>query len=223
MTQEEKFKNDNVLDQLKILQFLRQSKEKSQSIKDKKEYDNFLQKLVLKYSYIVHIHSKRYRRFPNYQDLVQEGYIGLVLAFNNFDVTRSKNFYRIANWYVKTRIKRVANKHEVLNIPMKLAKNMPPNRLADLPVILDDSPTAIDYMEEEQDSTQIKEVLCSMSPQWRKVVCGFYGINIIGNSILVNSENKKSIAIISDEMSISRAQIQRIISQANKKFSKVIY
>ena len=209
--------SENVIDVLVKLAELRE--EQTKNIKAKKEYDNFFQNAINKFSYIVQIHSRKYKKFPNYMDLVQEGYVGLILAFNNFDVERSKNFYKIANWYVKTRIKRAANKHEVFHVPMGIAKDMPPNRLSELPIIVEASPNACETIENEEAALKIKEIIMEMSPTWRKVICKFYGISIDKKGIRINTDSKRSIADISQEMSISRVQVQRIISKLSKRFS----
>ena len=209
--------SEDVIEILVKLSELREQQEKD--IKIKKEYETLFNNAINKFSYIVNIHSKRYKKFPNYQDLVQEGYIGLILAFNNFDVSRSKNFYKIANWYVKTRIKRAANKHEVFHVPMGIAKDTPPNRMSELPIIVETSPSACESIENEEASVKIKEIIMEMSPTWRKVICKFYGLSIDKKGIKINSNSKKSIADISQEMSISRVQVQRIITKLGKRFS----
>ena len=63
-----------------------------------------LQETVDSLSYMVYSRLKGYRKQPYYNDLVQEGKIGLINAINSFNRERGINFFKIAQWYINNSI-----------------------------------------------------------------------------------------------------------------------
>jgi RNA polymerase sigma factor (sigma-70 family) len=55
---------------------------------------------------LVRVIVKKYARRDNYQDLLQEGRIGLLLAIDRFDPNRIIKFSTYAGWYIKMMIKK---------------------------------------------------------------------------------------------------------------------
>ncbi len=93
-----------------------------EKVKAEKEYTEFFNFLIKKFSYIPELHTRRYLKYSNYQDLLQEGMLGLVMALDKFNIERSRNFFQLANWYVKTRVRRSANKFDVISVPIAMGK-----------------------------------------------------------------------------------------------------
>jgi len=62
--------------------------------------------LVKKLSYMVCSKIKRHHSKVFYEDLLQEGKLGLVKAIDDFDPKRGLNFFKFANWHIKNRIRR---------------------------------------------------------------------------------------------------------------------
>jgi len=214
--------NKQVYELLTKLVALRSKNDKAKGaalLKAKKEYEEYFNFLVGRFGYIAEIHTRRYIKFSNYQDLLQEGYLGLVMALDKFDMTRSNNFFRIANWYVKTRVKRAANKFDVINVPMAIGKTAPLCRV-EVPIIADATMNAQDMMENLQQSEVMKNTIMSLPLEHKKVVCYFYGFDFIDNEIQM--VEKKTIADIARELNISRPKIKKIIENTNKKFDSAI-
>jgi len=155
---------------------LKQQKEKSNSKVDFRRYDIAFNEVMLRFGYIIDIHSSRYRNFPNYQDIWQEGQIGLSLAVEKFKPERSKNFFRLANWYVKTRIKRSANKHGVVSIPITSTEKLIINRINNFDFI-ENNETPLSSFEKEDTLLNLREAVNLLSSPYKDLVCLYYGLN----------------------------------------------
>ena len=80
--------------------------------KAKREED----KLVLSLSYLVRSAVVKYRRFHNYEDLYQEGMIGLIKAVRNYDDALTFHFMRYGMWWIKSRVSRSLKKMALVAI-----------------------------------------------------------------------------------------------------------
>ena len=183
---------------------------KSASKVDEIKYDRCFQKALDKFSYIVAIHTNRYKKYSNYEDLYQEGMMALMLALNKFNPVRSKNFFRIANWYIKTKIRRSANKYNIINVPMKDAKENALNRVDDFPIVKDTAFDSCELMEKEQIVKNIKEALKCLNALQKTIICSYYGIDQDGT----NHENL-SIASIAKQMNLPRVNVEKILNEAH--------
>jgi len=185
-----------------------------------KEYEVYFNSMVKRFGYIAELHTKRYMKYPNYQDLLQEGYLGLVVALRKFDMARSNNFFKLANWYVKTRVKRAANKFDVVNVPMAVGKECPPCRV-DIPAVLSDhSEFEMDIIDTIQQSEMIRNALSTLPHESKQVICYFYGIDFSGEEIF--SAEKKSIEDISKEMKLPKMKIKKIIETATDNLEMIV-
>lgn len=72
--------------------------------------------LIVSLSYLVHSVVFRYKRFDNYDDLYQEGMIGLIKAVQQYNADTSFHFTRYAMWWVKARIVRSIKKLNLIKI-----------------------------------------------------------------------------------------------------------
>ena len=54
-------------------------------------------KIIFKLSFLVYSQTKQYLRFTNYEDLVQEGFVGLLRAVHKFDWAQYSNFLPMLN------------------------------------------------------------------------------------------------------------------------------
>ena len=76
--------------------------------------------LVEKLSFLVYSNVKRYRRFPNYEDLVQEGFVGLIRAVRRFNYKLFPNFFVYSERWIQHNIKRAASRFDVVYSPNRV-------------------------------------------------------------------------------------------------------
>lgn len=75
--------------------------------------------LVIELDFLVKYNTKMYKSMSNYEDLNQEGLIGLIRAVRIFDHTRFPNFFVFANQWILNGIKRAAKKYDIVYSPSK--------------------------------------------------------------------------------------------------------
>ena len=96
--------------------------------------------LIRDLGFLVYNSARKYRLFSNYEDLVQEGFIGLIKATRHFNHKLFPNFFVYAERWIKTNINKAASKFDVMYSPDK---------------------SRVIYL----NSTVIKEELCTESPE----------------------------------------------------------
>jgi RNA polymerase sigma factor (sigma-70 family) len=62
--------------------------------------------LVGRLGFLVHSKIRAHKGLPIYDDLLQEGRIGIMRALEDFRLERGKNFFMFANWHIQTRVRR---------------------------------------------------------------------------------------------------------------------
>lgn len=72
--------------------------------------------LVSSLAFIVNSTIAKYKKFPNYEDLYQEGMYGLVKAIQNYNTDTTFDFFRYAMWWIKARIFRSIGKINLVRI-----------------------------------------------------------------------------------------------------------
>src|SRR5271157_1536108 len=96
--------------------------EEIELLKKDKKYDKVTvlqNKIVNDLAFLVYSQAKSYRKFPNYCDLVQEGYIGLLRAVRKFDPALCSNFFFYCERWIRHSIKRAASRFDVVYCPDK--------------------------------------------------------------------------------------------------------
>lgn len=63
-------------------------------------------------SFCIFSKIKGYKNCEYYEDLVQEGKLGIFYALKKFDPKRSSNFFQFVNWYIKNQIRNYILKQE---------------------------------------------------------------------------------------------------------------
>ena len=133
---------------------LKQKASESGSKSDIKRLEKHKTVLIEKLRYLVDMRVARYRQFPNYEDLVQEGMLGLVKSIETFKNGKG-NIFSWAHTHIKTRISRSANAHSTIRFPMKAANAFPPHKETQLPLQIDN----VHRPDVELEMAQIKESL----------------------------------------------------------------
>jgi len=73
--------------------------------------------IVDKLAFLVYGHARPYRNFSNYEDLVQEGFVGLLKAVRKFQWARFPNFFVYSNQWIRHNIKYAASRFDVVYNP----------------------------------------------------------------------------------------------------------
>jgi RNA polymerase sigma factor (sigma-70 family) len=75
--------------------------------------------IIEKLGFLVYSNTKSYKKFENYEDLVQEGFTGLIKAVQHFDRNLFPNFFVYANRWIRGNVKRAASRFDVVYNPNK--------------------------------------------------------------------------------------------------------
>ena len=191
---------------------LRNIKDTTLSKKDKIAYDNYFNVVFKKFSYIVDIHTNKYKKYANYQDLKQEGSMGLFIALNKFKPERSKNLFKIIHWYVSTRIQRSAHKHDLVRLTLKQSKdNNHLNRVDTMPIIIDEARNPYENLEASIINKEVKSAISNLLPIEKTIVSLYFGIDSI---------KKTNITNICSQTKMPRVKVLEILQSACKTLSE---
>ena len=94
-------------------------------------------KCIESFSYLINMKTSRYKKFSNYEDLVQEGYVALVTGLSSYKTGKGNIFWWLHK-YIDTRIARCANLHTTIRYPLKVAKDQIPHKEAIIPTLIEE-------------------------------------------------------------------------------------
>jgi RNA polymerase sigma factor (sigma-70 family) len=196
----------NLLDKLVTL---RRKCLKSKNVKLRQEFEQVQELCVIELDYLIRTHTRRYKSFSNYDDLCQDGRLALYNALQNYEPEKG-NFYWWANKYIKTKISREANRHSTIKIPLKHTKYVTPYKVSQLPIIVDNSPSAIDNMERGELEITIRSAVNKLPDDQRRVIELHYEMSS-GHYC-----ESQSIGKICDILSITRVNCMKLLNEAKK-------
>lgn len=189
---------------LKTLISLRKKALKTKTIKAKMELQQHETKCMQKFWYLVAMRTNRYKQFSNYDDLNQEGYEALCKAMKNYDPKLGSFFYW-AHKYIETRISRSANLHTTIRYPLKFAKENPPHKESQIPVMIETRFNPDKILENSELKQAVESVLVKLSPEQRDLVSLAYGFN---------GDRPLSINKICKKKNLSRVSCTKTINAA---------
>ena len=160
-------------------------------------------------SLIVH-HTRKYRRFSNHVDLEQDGFEALINALGTFNPEKG-SFAWWANRYIKTRVQRKANAHSTIKFPIKKAREVKPYKISTMPIRIEPGPDALEETERLESSKNIGNAIEKLTFQQRLVVSMKYGFN---------GMRERPVGKILEELSISRQQYSKLLSEAENQIKK---
>jgi len=131
---------------------------------------------IEKFSYLVTMRTGKYKSFPNYDDLNQEGLEALIKGMKNYNPRKGNAFWWFHN-YIKTRISRSANTHTTIRYPLKVAKNIIPHKETSMPVMIEERYCPDKELEGSQIALAIKNSVDTLSREQKEVVSLIYGLN----------------------------------------------
>lgn len=189
------------------LVFLREKCKKTKSIKLKKEFEIIKKECVSELDYLVETRTLKYKGFANYDDLCQDGRLALCMALNTYDPKKG-NIYAWAHRYIKTKVKREANRHSVMKIPIKHTKTITPYKVSQLPVIVDNDPSVLDSISDDETVEIVRSAVKKLPDDQRRVIELHFEIK--------GRREPNTIGDICDTLGIKRVYCLKLLSEAKK-------
>jgi len=159
--------------------------------------------------YLVDARTRRYKNFPNYDDLKQDGRLALCLALKSYNPEKG-NIFWWANKYIKTKISREANRHSTLKIPIPHTKTVQPYKVSQLPIIVDNNLSAFEKIMIQQYESMVRTALLRLPNEQRQVIELHYEIN---NR---NRRDSNSIGTICEKLNITKSTCTKLLREAKK-------
>lgn len=130
-------------------------------------------RIVEELRFLVFSNTKMYRNFPNYEDLLQEGYMGLIKAVRKFEWQRFPNFFVYSNQWIRHSVKRAASRFDVVYNPNKsrVVYSEPDENEA---IPMEEGPEAMFLSQEKTDS--INRILGEFPDRDREIVQRIFGL-----------------------------------------------
>jgi RNA polymerase sigma factor (sigma-70 family) len=129
-----------------------------------------------KFRYLVTMRTNRYKSFPNYDDLNQEGFEALLKAMKTFKKNKGC-WFSWAHKYIALRISRSANTHTAIRYPLKVAKEIVPHKETIMPIQIEEFNCPDKKLEESQTVIAIRATLDYLPDDHKEIVKLFYGLN----------------------------------------------
>lgn len=139
-----------------------------------KRVEQIQNKIVTELSFLVYSVAKPYRSFPNYEDLVQEGFIGLTKAVRRFDHTRFPNFFVYSEQWIRHSVKRAASRFDIVYNPDKKRTVYAEPAELGIEELVEETPEE-QFFVSERDAT-IEKVLCDLPERDREIVKRIFGL-----------------------------------------------
>lgn len=184
--------------------------EKNSNLPEEKLKTIIIQKqndIIRKLSFLVFNNVKIYKKFPNYDDLIQEGFIGLTKAVRKFKWQKFPNFFIFSSQWIRHYVKRAASRYDIVYNPNR-------NRVIyaepdDTEIDTDDTPDEVLFAKERQ--RNIIKILNEFPKRDREIVQKIFGMN--GN-------NEQTLREVGPQFELSYERIRQIKSSVIDKLRK---
>ena len=190
-----------VFDQIEKLKVDKHNKE------TQAEVTTLQNKVVKDLSFMVYNQVKPYRKFSNYDDLLQEGFIGLLRAVRKFNPKLFPNFFIYSERWIRHSVKRAASRFDVVYCPNK--KRVIYTGLAE-----SSDDVALENPEEEyavqEKAQKVRDVLNELPDREREIVEKIFGFN----------SNPQTLRKIGPTYDLTHERIRQIKNQVISKLKK---
>lgn len=85
---------------------------------DKKD-KGWKESVINKVGFLVHHNCYMYSKYTNHEDLIQDGFVGLLRAINTYDPSRFSNFMSYADRWIVHYVKRSASRFDIVYSPSR--------------------------------------------------------------------------------------------------------
>lgn len=203
-----------------ILKFIeiRDSYKKSNSKEDLKKLERIKNICVEKFRPLIHVRTRHYKKYGNYEDLVQEGYVALSLAMNNYNPDKGSWLWW-AHKYVKTKIARKAKDHGLIKSSFKEMKKGNIPVIVQLETIVENN-SPEQMLIDKRDASNIDKYFSSLTEIEKKIVSMYFGFqNIDGD--FSNNGKKIKVTEISRELNLKNHVVNGIVRGAVFKMQNI--
>jgi RNA polymerase sigma factor (sigma-70 family) len=159
--------------------------------------------------HLIDFRVNKYKKFSNYNDLKQDGFEALMLAFKTYDPKKG-DFTWWANKYISTRVSRSANTHSTIRYPLKKTKTMQPYKVSKLPQMVSDE-NPLQQVENSFELELVMRAINSLPELQRQVIVMHHEFDGGKNS---------SLAKIAKALCISRGVCLDLLTQAQNKIKE---
>lgn len=180
---------------------------KRKTKKNKIEFEKAQKIIIEKTTHLVIMRCNKYKMFPNYSDLLQEGYEGLLQGLLTFD-NKKGDFCWWANKYIKTRITRLANKHSTIHVPMHKTKFIIPHKVSKMPEIVDLNDPENEFEDKEIQKT-VRAALKMLPIEEQQVITSVFEFY---------PSSAGSVSQTSRNMNVSRTVCETLLNRAKENF-----
>lgn len=199
------YKNTNEEIRLKIkeIQYLKNTES---SLAKKKEDE-----LIVSLAYLVHAVVYKYKKFDNYDDLYQEGMIGLIKAVQKYNPETTFHFTRYAMWWIRARVVRSIRKLNLITVSGdENMKNFMQYEVKDSDIIEYNNPEKNAILSEE--IVHLRGVVNTLPEKHQQIITMRYGLN---NSKEYNLQD------LGDKLDMTREGIRQLEHRIINKLKNI--
>lgn len=153
-------------------------------------------------SYLIYKRIRGYRKCDYYDDLLQEGRIGLITAVEKFDSNRGLNFFKYGVWCIQSRVT------GFLRWKRKSGNETPGGLLSGC---MSEMPDPVVTYEKKEEKRVLMSAIGSLPEMDRQIVLMRFGIDGSGG---------RTYKQIGDVFSLSKQRIEQITSKAISRLRK---
>lgn len=158
-------------------------------------------KIITSLSFLVLNCTKQYKKYQNYPDLVQDGFIGLIKAVNTFDANKFPNFFVYAVQWITNEIIRSIKKNSVVRGPKK-QEILYFADIEDMPINQTDEVTPLDKICDHESFFGVNKAVALLGQQERRILGVLF------------SEQELTLRDASKQCGISHERIRQIKNRA---------
>jgi len=176
---------------------------------DREKYEQFIQKFLP----ITRKYAGKFARYGDYEDLCQEGAIGLLIAFEKFDIEKGVSFNHYCRYWVRNRIQEFLWKKSLVRITREAFLNGDiPKSSGDEPLMFQESMmmSAFEILVDKELAITVRMVLTKLGEREQKILKMYFGIE----------EDPKTYQAIGDLLGYSKQRIQQIVRKALDAITK---
>jgi len=163
--------------------------------------------MVTRLTYLVQSRIRRHRGQTFYDDLLQEGRMGLMNAFVKFNPERGKNFFKFAQWHIQTKIRRCLLK--------EIGRNEVLSQHKDSVVCARDESDSVVCARDEYDPSVVMEQAEGCGVLIKALdFLPHRDRNILYMRFGIQGGNPQTLQQIGDQFGLSRERVRQIESKA---------